>query len=126
MKTKILLTLGAVLLAVATFNVGAYNVAHSPRATANQIVIASSTAEPAAPAVVVSTPAPDVRTALSPRAAANQIAVTPGTQAPATTVKCTATGSPKYLAAAGSSARTSCCGLTLAACPSMSACAKVN
>jgi hypothetical protein len=118
MKTKILLTLGFALLTITTLNLTAANAALSPRAAANQIAIVSGVTETS----VTPATADAGRILLSPRAAHAQIiAPAPATVA---TVKCTAHGSPKYLAAAGDSARISCCGLTLAQCPSMTACVK--
>lgn len=71
MKTKILLTLGALTLTAMTFNASANDIARSPRAAANQIKHVSAAGN-------------DVTTAstaavLSPRAAANQIQTVSGT-----------------------------------------------
>jgi hypothetical protein len=70
MKTKMLLTLGAVLLTAITFNANANDTALSPRAAANQIkTVPVTTAVQAAPATGI---------AQSPRAAANQIQTVSG------------------------------------------------
>jgi hypothetical protein len=65
MKTRTLLTnIGVAVLASITLNAGAYDLALSPRAAANQIkTVPGTTAAQAAPATGI---------ALSPRAAANQ------------------------------------------------------
>lgn len=116
MKTRILLaTIGAAALAAITINASAYDIALSPRAAANQIkTVPSVTADQP------TQPAPADQATLSPRTAASQIVTVKGTET--VVVKCSATGSPKYLATVGNAARTTCCNLTLAECPTMSAC----
>ena len=73
MKTKILLTLGAVALTAITYNANAYDIALSPRAAANQIKHVSGTNND--PNLL----AANTGAALSPRAAANQIKTVAGT-----------------------------------------------
>ncbi len=121
MKTKVLL-LGAVVTAFA-FTTLAADALRSPRARDNQIKVVN-TAE-AAPVVTVDYVAPKAAM-LSPRAANNQIKVVTGTEQAesAKLVKCQAIGTPRQLTAMGGAARTSCCGLTLAACSTMSTCGK--
>ena len=115
---NLLVTISAVTLAAITINAGANNIVLSPRAAANQIVTVKSTAGPA----LTSEQSPAVRVALSPRAAANQIATVKGT-GETVAASCTPLGSPKHIAAAGKSAKMSCCGLSLGECPTM---AKMN
>ena len=73
MKTKILLTFGAVALTAITFNANAYDIALSPRAVANQIKHVSGTNNDANLIKV------NTAVALSPRAAANQLPIVSGT-----------------------------------------------
>ena len=97
MKSKILLTLGAVALTAITFNANAYDIALSPRAAANQIKHVSGTNNDANLAKA------NVAVALSPRAAANQIKTVSGTNSDlnvATACRNAMTGSsPKAIAA---------------------------
>ncbi len=116
MKTRILLTIiGAATLAAITLNVSASDALLSPRATGNQINTV--------PGVTAAQPAFVTQTA-TPRALGNQTATGKGTET--TVVKCNAIGSPKYLATVGNTARTTCCKLTLAECPMMSACSNAK
>jgi hypothetical protein len=116
MKSKILI-LGAVVAAF-TFTSFAADALLSPRATGNQVKVVATTANDI---TLVATPGTAL---LSPRAAGNQIVTATGAEAVA--VKCPVFGSPKYVAAAGTAARTSCCGLTLAQCPTMNDMPKSN
>ena len=116
MKTNILPALCAVTLAAFTFSATATDVLLSPRAAGNQTRVV-----PAAPAVSVNYLAP-ASALLAPRAAANQAKIVAGTTLPI--AKCTAIGSPRQVTAAGMAARTGCCGMTLAACPTMATCGK--
>lgn len=118
MKTKILLTIGAVLLASVTSHLNAGNTLLSPRAADNQIKVVSSTPND------VNLVSANNRVLLSPRAASNRIITIAGVETVA--AKCRVIGSPKYLATAGSAARMSCCNLTLAECSNMNAMPKVN
>lgn len=121
MKTKVLL-LGAVVTAF-TFITFAADALLSPRAQGNQIKVVSSSVETPVITGDYVTVSPAL---LSPRTADNQIKVVKGTEQAesAKVVKCQAIGSPKYQAVLGSQARTSCCGMTLAACPDSSTCRK--
>jgi len=120
MKTKVLL-LGAVVTAF-TFITFAADALLTPRAQGNQIKVVSSSVE--TPVITGDYVTPVSPALLSPRTADNQIKVVKGTEQAesAKVVKCQAIGSPKYQAALGSQARTSCCGMTLAACPDSSTC----
>ncbi|MGB8369819.1 MAG: hypothetical protein ACLPYZ_09055 [Limisphaerales bacterium] len=112
MKIRILLTtIGAAALAAIALNVNASGALLTPRAAGNQIIVA--------PGVTAAQPAFVTQTA-TPRALGNQTATVQGTET--TVVKCSAIGSPKYLATVGNDARTTCCKLTLAECPTMSTC----
>ena len=118
MNTKnLLLTIGITILTAVAFSVSANGAFLSPRAAGNQIRVVQS-ANDLAPVAAITV----AGTFLSPRAAGNQLSRVNGTEA--ATVKCTGFGSPKYLVEAGSNARTTCCDLTLAECPTMNACAK--
>jgi len=97
MKTKILLTLGAVALTAITFNTNAYDITLSPRATANQIKHVSGTNND--PNLLL---ANNNGVALSPRAAANQIQTVPTVANdvnPALACRKMMTASPKAVAA---------------------------
>ena len=98
MKTKILLTLGAVALTAITFNANAYDIALSPRAAANQIKTAPGINKDPDLVAVNNNGA-----ALSPRAAVNQIKTVSGTNNDpnvATACRNVMTGSsPKAIAA---------------------------
>ncbi len=112
MKTRILLAnIVAAALAVITINAFANNTLLTPRAAGNQAQITTGTSD-AQPAVAVQT--------ATPRELGNQTATVTGAET--TPAKCPAMGSPKSQSLAGSAARTSCCGRTLAACPNMSTC----
>ncbi len=112
MKTRILLTiLGAAAFAAMTASVNASDALLSPRAAGNEIKhIAAVTGG-------ANLLAASQGTLLAPRAFGNQINKVSGTTP--VTVKCPAIGSPKYAVAAGNTARTSCCDLTLADCATM-------
>ena len=124
MKTNILLTLGAVTLAAFTFSAAATDTLLSPRAAGSQIKAVPSSTD--APAMSVNYVATAATALLSPRAAGNQSKVVAGTELAGNmkSVKCTAIGSPRQVATAGKAARTSCCGMTLADCPTMATCGK--
>jgi hypothetical protein len=96
MKTRnLLLSIGAATLTAITINAGAYDLALSPRAAANQIKTA-----PAATTVAQAAPATGI--ALSPRAAANQSATITGVVKdvnPALACRNAMTGSPKAVQA---------------------------
>ena len=112
MKTRILLTtIVAAALAAITINAFANDALLTPRAVGNQVQIASGITG-AQPAVAVQT--------ATPRELGNQTATVTGTET--TSAKCPVMGSPKARSLAGSAARTSCCGRTVAACPNMSTC----
>ena len=119
MKTNILLTLGAVVLAAFTFSAAATDGLLSPRAAGNQTRVAPRSADAI---ITVKYVTPASAALLTPRAAGNQARVVAGIEPKA--AKCTAIGSPRQVAAAGMAARTSCCGMTLAACPTMATCGK--
>lgn len=122
MKTKILL-LGTAITAF-TFSTFASDVLLTPRQKDNQTKVATSSISTQGGTVTYVTP--DSPVLLTPRAADNQIKVVKGTAqaGSAKTVKCQAIGSPKYQDMLGSSARTSCCSLTIAQCPTMDKCQK--
>jgi len=91
MKTRnLLITIGAATLTAITINAGAYDIALSPRAAANQIkTVPGTTVAQAAPATGI---------ALSPRAAANQtptVASVANDVNPALACRKMMTGSPK-------------------------------
>jgi hypothetical protein len=112
MKIRILVTIiGAATLAAITFQVNAGNALLTPRAAGNQIQVAPGTTE-AQPAAAVP--------AITPRAAGNEPTTVKGVEA--TPAQCPVMGTPKSQSLAGSSARTSCCGQTVAACPFMTGC----
>jgi len=124
MKNKFLL-LGAAVLAAATLNVGAYNLAQSPRAAGNQIKLAQSAPASEVAVATTATVAPSARVAQSPRAADNQIKVAAtGAADSLTFTSCKLIGSPKAIAEAGRNARMSCCGQTLADCSMVATCGK--
>ena len=111
MKTQILLTLGAVVLTAATFNLTAGDALLSPRAASSQArVVAGSDRNLAAEKNVGGT-------SLSPRAAGNQTVRGAGMET--IMVKCPVSGSPRSATALGSAARMSCCSSTLAECSTM-------
>ena len=125
MKARnLLITIGAAALAAITINVNASDALLSPRAAGNQIKVVSGSVE--TPVITVDYVTSVSPALLSPRTADNQIKVVKGPEQAesAKVVKCQAIGSPKYQAALGSQARTSCCGMTLAACPDSSTCRK--
>ena len=109
MKAKILV-LGAVITAF-TLTTFATDALLSPRAQDNQPNVVTGVAND-----------PDLlaasrNTLLTPRAFGNRSVTVKGVETFA--VKCPVMGSPKYVAMAGSSARTSCCNLMLAECATM-------
>jgi hypothetical protein len=114
MKTKVLL-LGAVVTAFA-FSASANDVLLSPRAAGNQIKVVSDfgVAPAAHPGIAL----------LMPRAQDNQIASVSGSKP--VLAKCAVLGSPRAVSAAGSAARTACCGQTIASCPTTLGCGKTN
>ena len=119
MKIQILLTIiGAAALAAITINVNAGDTLLSPRAKGNEIKVVTSVAND------VNLVAANRDTLLSPRATGNRITTAIGVGAAG--VKCPMLGSPKYVAAVGKAARASCCGLTLAECPTMDKMGKPN
>jgi hypothetical protein len=116
MKSKILI-LGAVVAAF-TFTSFAADALLSPRAAGNQVKVVATTAND------ITLVAANRDTALSPRAAGNKTTTAAGVETVA--VKCPVLGSPRQVTAAGKDARTSCCGLTLAQCPTMNDMPKSN
>ena len=115
MNTKnLLITLGAVTVAVLTLNLSAQDAALSPRAAGNRVI--HTTGQANSITVVTAATVAGVP-ALSPRAAGNQHVAVAGTEV--AVKSCPVIGSPKYIGTAGAAARTSCCNLTLAECPSM-------
>lgn len=114
MKTRIfLLTIGAAVLAAITINVSAGNALLSPRAADNQTKIVPAVANE--PNLAVAN-----QGTISPRAAGNQVQTVSDTEILA--AKCPVIGSPKYVATAGNAARTSCCKMTVAECPTVKDC----
>jgi len=129
MKTKIILTISAALLAAATINLNAGNGLGngllSPRAAGNQIKVTASAAQPATIVAAALPASYGKNNMLPPRAVGNQIIHVRGVET--VTAKCKAFGSPKYLETAGNAAKTSCCGMTIAECPNMATCgSKMN
>jgi hypothetical protein len=119
MKTRnLLITIGAVALTAITINLNASDALLSPRAKGNEIKVVASMANDANPV------AANRDTALSPRAAGNKTSTAAGVETVA--VKCPVLGSPRQVTAAGKDGRTSCCGLTLAECPTMNDMPKSN
>ncbi|MEI9961180.1 MAG: hypothetical protein WDM76_08675 [Limisphaerales bacterium] len=113
MKTRILLTiLGAAALAAITTNVNAGSALLSPRASSIEIKHVSGVAND--PNLV----SLNTGRFVSPRASSIEIKRVSGVASVAA-AKCPVLGSPKYVELAGKSARTSCCGLTVAECPTM-------
>ncbi len=113
MKTRnILLTIGVATLTAITINAGAYDIALSPRAAANQIkTVPGTTVAQAAPATGI---------ALSPRAAANQSTTVTGVASdrnPALDCRNTMTGSPKAVQACSDNPAMPGCKPTVAVAP---------
>jgi hypothetical protein len=112
MKTRnILLSIGVATLTAITINAGAYDIALSPRAAANQIKVV--------PAATVAQAAPATGIALSPRAAANQTAkVATVANDVNPTLQCrNMTASPKAIAACQASSAMPGCKATVAVAP---------
>ena len=114
MKTKILL-LGAVVTAFA-FTTFAADALLSPRAVGNQIQVV--------PGITAAQSAPASASLQSPRAQNNQVVQVSGSEP--VVAKCPMIGSPRDVSAAGSAARTACCGQTVANCPTTGGCGKTN
>ena len=121
MKTKILLTVAAALVTVLALNLNASTPLLTPRAATNQPKVAAQ----ADNTVVAVSPKADRSVLLTPRAAGNQI-VHVKAVASLPVAKCQLIGTPRSITAAGSSARMSCCGMTVATCSSTGMCAKSN
>lgn len=123
MKTKILLTLGAAMLAAATINLSAgtgatFLTAHNP---ANVMKAA-----PLTEVITVNYQAPATATLLTPRAAGNlpKIVVSNGAADTVMAAKCPLVGTPKNIELAGNKARMACCNMTLAGCSTVAMCGK--
>jgi hypothetical protein len=113
MKTRnLLLSIGVATLTAITINAGAYDIALSPRAAANQIkTVPGTTVAQAAPATAI---------ALSPRAAANQSTTVTGMandRNPALACRNAMTGSPKAVQACASNPAMPGCKTTVAVAP---------
>jgi hypothetical protein len=105
MKTRnILLSIGVATLTAITINAGAYDIALSPRAAANQVkTVPGTTVVQAAPATGI---------ALSPRAAANRIQTVPTVANdvnPAMNCRHNMTASPKAIQACEANPAMPCC-----------------
>jgi hypothetical protein len=122
MKTRTLITIGAVALAAVVINVSAYNLTLTPRAASIQQNVVKSAAE--LPAYTVNYVASATPALLTPRAAANQIKVVAGIGQAVPVAKCSLVGTPKAISLAGSQARMSCCGMMVASCPMNANCGK--
>ena len=113
MKTRnILLTIGVATLTAITLNAGAYDIARSPRAQANQIKTVSGT--------TVAQAAQTTGIALSPRAAANQsttVATVVNDVNPALACRKMMTASPKAIQACESNPAMPGCKVTVAVAP---------
>ena len=111
MKTRnLLLSIGVATLTAITINAGAYGIALSPRAAANQIK--------AVPGTTVAQAAPAPAIALSPRAAANKTPTVAGVANdvnPAMNCRHNMTASPKAIQACESNPVMPCCKATATA-----------
>ncbi len=119
MKTKILLTLGAVLVAAATYNLHAGNGAAF--LTARDTV----KAVPVTEVITVNYKTPASTALLTPRAAGNvsKIVVASATDS-VMVAKCPLVGTPKSIETAGNKARMACCNMMLADCSTTAMCGK--
>ena len=106
MKNKIILTIGAIVFTMATFNLNASNAFVTPRAALNQIKVIASTGNDHVQ--VMQKGAATVL--LTPRAALNQGAHVAGME-PVNAVKNNGNGTPKYITTAGNAVCTRCQGM---------------
>ena len=120
MKTKILLTLGAVLLTAATYNLYAGNGA------AFLTALNTIKAAPVTEVITVTYKTPANAALLTPRAAGNMsmIAVANGANAGLKVAKCQLIGTPRSIESAGNKARMVCCNMTRADCSTTAMCSK--
>jgi hypothetical protein len=122
MKTKILLTIAAVLVATAAYNLYAGTGANLLKGSDP----AKVTAAPLNQVVAINYKTPSETPRFVPRANSNPIKVVAGTEQADSmkNVKCQLNGTPKNIAMAGPNATMSCCGQTVATCPTSVACGK--
>ncbi len=122
MKTKILLTLGAVLVAAATYNLYAGNgaVFLTKFNPANAVKLA-----PLTETITVTYAAPASTALLTPRAAGNVSRVVVANAADNMKLaKCPLVGTPRSIETAGNKARMACCNMMLADCSTTAMCGK--
>lgn len=123
MKTKVLLTIGAVLLAAVTINLNAGTGAAflTKHSSANAVKAA-----PVTEFVTVTYKAPANTALLTPRAAGNaaKIVIADAASSNLKAAKCQLAGTPKSIEIAGNKARMACCNMTLAQCSTIGMCVK--